>query len=105
MVAADVYGGEAYAGRGGWTWYTGSAGWLYRFAVEGLLGISRKGDLLRVQPVLPPEWNGFEADLTIDGRRYAIAVERLAGSGGYAVTVNGEAIADPGVGHPLAAAP
>ena len=105
VVAADVYGGEAYAGRGGWTWYTGSAGWLYRFAVEGLLGISRKGDLLRVQPVLPPQWNGFEADLTIDGRRYAIAVERLAGSGGYAVTVNGEAIADPGVGHPLAAAP
>ncbi|MBW8298588.1 MAG: protein ndvB [Hydrogenophaga sp.] len=104
VVAADIYGGEAYLGRGGWTWYTGSAGWLYRFAVEGLLGVARKGDRLLVQPVLPPEWNAFTADLTIDGKTLAIAVERLAGDAGYGVTVNGQKIADPEAGYVLAAA-
>ncbi|WP_170253470.1 GH36-type glycosyl hydrolase domain-containing protein [Ciceribacter naphthalenivorans] len=104
VVAADVYGGEAYLGRGGWTWYTGSAGWLYRFAVEGLLGITRTGDRLLVQPALPPEWNVYEAKLEIAGKTYAISVERLAGSEGYAVKVNGEKITDQEAGYPLAAA-
>ncbi|MHB0950743.1 MAG: GH36-type glycosyl hydrolase domain-containing protein [Allorhizobium sp.] len=104
VVAADIYGGEAYLGRGGWTWYTGSAGWLYRFAIESILGITRKGDRLFVQPALPPEWNTFEADLTIDGKSYAIAVERLTGADGYGVTINGDKIADTQTGYALAAA-
>ena len=103
VVAADIYGGEAYPGRGGWTWYTGSAGWLYRFAVEGLLGISRRGNRLLVQPALPPEWNGFEATLSIDGKIYAIAVERLADGAGYGVSVNGDRIVDPEAGYALEA--
>ncbi len=101
VVAADVYGGEAYLGRGGWTWYTGSAGWLYRFAVEGLLGISRKGNLLFVRPVLPPEWKTFEATVTIDETAYAIVVERK-GDAAYAVTINGKKVADPEKGFKLA---
>ncbi len=101
VVAADVYGGDAYPGRGGWTWYTGSAGWLYRFAVEGLLGISRKGSLLFVQPALPPEWNTFEAMVTIDGTTYEIAVER-SGDAAFAVTVNGKKVTDPAKGFKLA---
>ncbi|NGO65361.1 protein ndvB [Rhizobium daejeonense] len=101
VVAADVYGGDAYPGRGGWTWYTGSAGWLYRFAVEGLLGISRKGSLLFVQPALPPEWNTFEATVTIDGTTYEIAVER-SGDAAFAVTVNGKKVTDPAKGFKLA---
>ncbi|MGX5667132.1 GH36-type glycosyl hydrolase domain-containing protein [Rhizobium daejeonense] len=101
VVAADVYGGDAYPGRGGWTWYTGSAGWLYRFAVEGLLGISRKGSLLFVQPALPPEWNTFEATVTIDGATYEIAVER-SGDAAFAVTVNGKKVTDPAKGFKLA---
>ncbi len=101
VVAADVYGGEAYLGRGGWTWYTGSAGWLYRFAVEGLLGISRKGNLLFVRPVLPPEWKTFEATVTIDETAYAIVVERR-GDAAYAVTINGKKVADPEKGFKLA---
>ncbi len=101
VVAADVYGGEAYLGRGGWTWYTGSAGWLYRFAVEGLLGISREGNLLFVRPVLPPEWKTFEATVTIDETAYAIVVERR-GDAAYAVTINGKKVADPEKGFKLA---
>jgi cyclic beta-1,2-glucan synthetase len=101
VVAADVYGGDAYLGRGGWTWYTGSAGWLYRFAIEGLLGISRKGGVLFVKPALPPEWNDFEANLAIDGKTHAIKVERLATTAGYAVTVDGKAINDLDAGHAL----
>ncbi len=101
VVAADVYGGEAYLGRGGWTWYTGSAGWLYRFAVEGLLGISRKGNFLFVRPVLPPEWKTFEATVTIDETAYAIVVERR-GDAAYAVTINGKKVADPEKGFKLA---
>ncbi|MCM2396404.1 protein ndvB [Rhizobium sp. S95] len=100
VVAADVYGGDAYTGRGGWTWYTGSAGWLYRFAIEGLLGISRKGNLLFVQPALPPEWNSFEATVTIDGTAYEVAVER-SGDAAFAVTVNGKKVTDPAKGFKL----
>ncbi|SFB26911.1 cyclic beta-1,2-glucan synthetase [Rhizobium sp. NFR07] len=85
VVAADVYGAGDYQSRGGWTWYTGSAGWLYRAAVEGILGIKRNGDRLHVDPVLPTGWNGFEAELTIDGVAHAIKVE------GGTVTVDGKA--------------
>ncbi|MHA7971313.1 GH36-type glycosyl hydrolase domain-containing protein [Rhizobium sp. CAU 1783] len=101
VVAADVYGGDAYLGRGGWTWYTGSAGWLYRFAIESLLGISRKGGVLFVKPALPPQWNDFEANLAIDGKTHAIKVKRLSTAAGYAVTVDGKAIADLDAGHTL----
>jgi cyclic beta-1,2-glucan synthetase len=85
VVAADVYGHGDYAGRGGWSWYTGSAGWLYRAAVEGILGIKRQGDRLFVDPALPTGWAGFSAEITIDGVNHAIKVEN--GS----VTVDGKA--------------
>ncbi|HLP69585.1 MAG TPA: protein ndvB, partial [Rhizobium sp.] len=101
VVAADVYGDGAYLGRGGWTWYTGSAGWLYRFAVEGILGVTRRGDTLFVRPCLPPEWQGFEATLTIAGRVYGIAVKRSK-DGGYEVTVDGKRLADDAGGFTLA---
>ncbi|MBT9370572.1 glucoamylase family protein [Rhizobium sp. CSW-27] len=90
VVAADVYGVGDLTGRGGWTWYTGSAGWLYRAAVEGILGIRREGDRLFVRPVLPAEWGGFSAELTLDDRTYAIAVEMTDGEA--RVTVNGTAV-------------
>ncbi|TRL37051.1 GH36-type glycosyl hydrolase domain-containing protein [Rhizobium straminoryzae] len=91
VVAADVYGVGDLTGRGGWTWYTGSAGWLYRAAVEGILGIRREGDRLFIRPVLPTEWNGFSAELTLDDKTYAIAVEMANGEA--RVTVNGATVA------------
>jgi cellobiose phosphorylase len=60
VVAADVYGVPPHQGRGGWSWYTGSAGWMYRLIVESLLGLRIEGETLRVTPVLPPGWSGYE---------------------------------------------
>jgi cyclic beta-1,2-glucan synthetase len=76
VVAADIYGSDDKGGRGGWTWYTGSAGWLYRAAVEGILGIRKEGERLIVAPALPGEWNGFSAVLRIGKAIYRIRVER-----------------------------
>ncbi|MFW9078439.1 GH36-type glycosyl hydrolase domain-containing protein [Pseudomonas sp. P2757] len=59
VMAADVYGIAPHAGRGGWTWYTGSAGWMYRLAVESLLGLQRDGNTLRLEPLIPDDWPGF----------------------------------------------
>jgi cyclic beta-1,2-glucan synthetase len=74
--------------RGGWTWYTGSAGWLYRAAVEGILGIRRQGDKLMIQPVLPKDWDGFSATLTIEGKPHVISVTKNAENGEPVVSVN-----------------
>ena len=83
---------------------TGSAGWLYRFAVEGLLGLRRESDRLFVQPTLPPEWNRFEASVELDGKRYAIVAERKPGGETYDVRVNGDALGDLSAGYALPAA-
>ncbi|WEZ82037.1 glucoamylase family protein [Rhizobium sp. 32-5/1] len=88
VVAADIYGEGPLTGRGGWTWYTGSAAWLYRAAVEGILGITWEGDRLIVRPVMPQEWNGFKAELKIAGRVHEISVTRDAKSGEPIVSIN-----------------
>ena len=60
VVAADVYGVEPHVGRGGWTWYTGSSGWMYRVALESVLGVElQHGDTLVVRPCIPDDWPGF----------------------------------------------
>jgi len=59
VVSADVYAVEPHVGRGGWSWYTGSAGWMYRLIVESLLGLRLEAGRLRFVPVLPPDWEGF----------------------------------------------
>ncbi len=74
VVAADVYGAGPHVGRGGWTWYTGSAAWMYRAAVESLLGVHVEGDRLRLAPCVPAAWSGFDVDLHLGDTRYAIVV-------------------------------
>ena len=59
VVAADVYSDSLHSGRGGWTWYTGSAGWMYRLIVESMLGVIREKDTLRFEPCIPEEWESF----------------------------------------------
>jgi cyclic beta-1,2-glucan synthetase len=76
VVAADIYSVGALAGRGGWTWYTGSAGWLYRCAVEGILGLRKQGRKVSLKPALPKAWNGFAVTLKLSKSSYRIAVER-----------------------------
>ena len=63
VVAADVYGAPPHVGRGGWTWYTGSAGWMYRVAIESILGFTLEdGEAIRIDPRIPDGWPGFEMD-------------------------------------------
>jgi len=90
VIAGDVYGEGALKGRGGWSWYTGSAGWLYRVAIEGLLGIRVENGRLSVNPMLPSHWDGFKAELEIAGTRHALTVERPPSGKSCIVLVDGE---------------
>ncbi|MCJ8519885.1 cyclic beta-1,2-glucan synthetase [Pseudorhizobium tarimense] len=96
VVAADVYGAGSLTGRGGWTWYTGSAGWLYRTAVEGILGIRKEGNRLMLNPALPAEWAGFSAEIAIDSVHYAIEVTRNA-NGDPVASVDGHVVGPEGI--------
>ncbi|MDB5807564.1 MAG: glycosyl transferase [Betaproteobacteria bacterium] len=75
VVAADVYSVAPHIGRGGWTWYTGSAGWMYRAGVEGILGIRREGAMLIIDPCIPSGWPGFSATVKVEATSYEIRVE------------------------------
>jgi cyclic beta-1,2-glucan glucanotransferase len=75
VVAADVYSVAPHAGRGGWTWYTGAAGWMFRAGVEGILGIRREGNILIVDPCIPAAWPGFEATVNVASTCYEIRVD------------------------------
>jgi len=74
VVAADVYAVAPHVGRGGWSWYTGSAGWMYRLIVESLLGLRREGACLRIVPVLPTDWPSFKLDYRYRDTHYHITV-------------------------------
>lgn len=75
VVAADVYSSPEHHGRGGWTWYTGSASWMYRDMVESILGIRLEGGRLRIAPCIPSAWAGFEATYRYGKSELDIKVE------------------------------
>jgi cyclic beta-1,2-glucan synthetase len=81
VVAADIYSVSPHIGRGGWTWYTGAAGWMYRAGVEAILGIRREGRSLVIAPCIPATWPGFRASVTVGAGRYDIAVQNSSGGG------------------------
>jgi cellobiose phosphorylase len=90
VVAADVYAVPPHTGRGGWTWYTGSAAWMYRLIVESLLGLTLKADKLSFTPCLPAEWDGFAVRYRFRETIYRIRVrQRHAEEGAATVTLNG----------------
>ena len=90
VVAADVYALAPHTGRGGWTWYTGSAGWMYRLIVESLLGLRLEVDKLRVTPCLPADWRTFKVHYRYRETVYHIAVlQTLLGIGETRITVDG----------------
>ncbi|HYO85863.1 MAG TPA: glucoamylase family protein [Dermatophilaceae bacterium] len=78
VVAADVYSVAPHVGRGGWTWYTGSSGWMYRAGLEAVLGLRREGSWLVVAPCLPPEWTHAQVSYTVGQTSYDIAFEASA---------------------------
>ncbi|MEW5983088.1 MAG: glucoamylase family protein [Acidobacteriota bacterium] len=77
-VAADVYALSPHVGRGGWTWYTGSAAWMYRLIVESLLGLRLEGNRLRIAPCLPEDWTGFTVHYRFRETVYHIVVHQTA---------------------------
>ena len=90
VVAADVYALPPHTGRGGWTWYTGSAGWMYRLIVESLLGLRLEVDRLYFAPCLPADWKEFKLHYRYRETVYHIAVlQSRAADGGMTVTVDG----------------
>jgi cyclic beta-1,2-glucan synthetase len=82
IVAADVYSVSPHVGRGGWTWYTGSAGWMYRAGIESILGLRLQGAFLLLAPCIPKQWPRFEIVFHYASTRYEIAVENPYGVNG-----------------------
>jgi cellobiose phosphorylase len=94
VVAADVYAVAPHTGRGGWTWYTGSAGWMYRLIVESLLGLRRKGNTLRFTPCIPADWPAYTIDYRYGNAVYRISVTQMTDGSEDSVIVDG--IGQPG---------
>lgn len=76
VLAGDIYGVAPHVGRGGWTWYTGAAAWLYRAGVEALLGVSRRGEELEINPCLPPDWAECHVSVRRGDSLYQIDMRR-----------------------------
>ncbi len=74
VLAGDVYNHPAHRGRGGWSWYTGSAGWLYRAGVESILGLRRAGTTFAINPCIPAAWKAYEITWRVRDTRYDITV-------------------------------
>ncbi|MEO8575349.1 MAG: glucoamylase family protein [Gemmatimonadales bacterium] len=97
VVAADVYTAEGHLGRGGWTWYTGSASWLYRVGLEAILGFTKRGETLEIDPCIPSEWKQFSIEYKHGESTYSITVLNPSGAqkGVAAVTLDGAPVKGP----------
>jgi cyclic beta-1,2-glucan synthetase len=101
VVAADVYTAKGQLGRGGWTWYTGSASWMYRVGLEGILGLKKRGDTLFIEPRAPASWRRYTIEYRHGRSLYAIAVHNGDGVAGNAVQVTIDGQMSPGGGIQL----
>jgi len=75
VVDGDVYAHPEHSGRGGWSWYTGSAGWMYRAGLESILGLQRRGGTFAVTPSIPSQWPGFSLEWRFGSSLYRITVD------------------------------
>jgi cyclic beta-1,2-glucan synthetase len=103
VVAGDIYAEPPHVRRGGWTWYTGAAGWMYRAGLESMLGLTRRGDVLYVAPCIPPGWAGFLVRYRYGATDYEINVENPRGvaRGVAHIELDGEQLAFPEQGIAL----
>jgi cellobiose phosphorylase len=76
IMAADIYGGEQHRGRGGWTWYAGSAGWMYQLILESFIGLKREGNLLTFEPCIPEDWKSFKIKYNYLETTYHIRIQQ-----------------------------
>jgi cyclic beta-1,2-glucan synthetase len=103
VIAGDVYSGRPHVGRGGWTWYTGSAGWMYQAGIEGILGFRLRGATLVLGPCIPRAWPGFEIDFRYHSATYRIVVSNPLGvsCGVATLELDGTALPDGSAPIPL----
>jgi cyclic beta-1,2-glucan synthetase len=94
VVAADVYSADEHLGHGGWTWYTGSSGWMYRLGVEAILGLKKARGRLHIEPCIPKDWPGYRMTYRHGETVYEIEVENPDGvsQGVQTVTIDGEEV-------------
>jgi cyclic beta-1,2-glucan synthetase len=97
VIASDVYSRAPHAGRGGWTWYTGSAGWMYRLIVESLLGLTVESNLLRIAPCMPKDWKSFKIHYRYHDTPYEITVVQALAAEGQGVTVDDAPVSGPSI--------
>jgi cyclic beta-1,2-glucan synthetase len=104
VMPADVYAEPTHVGRGGWTWYTGSAGWMYGAGVESILGFRLRGAQLLLDPCVPRAWPGYELDFRYHSARYQIVVENPHGvsRGVASAELDGQRLEGEGAAIPLA---
>jgi len=104
VVAADVYAHPPHVGRGGWTWYTGAAGWMYRAGLEWIIGFRLRGTMLLLDPCVPRAWRDFEIVYRYHSARYEITVENPDGvtHGVRHVELDGTALPENRTQIPLA---
>lgn len=89
VMAADVYGAPPHSGRGGWTWYTGSAGWMFQLIIESFLGLKLEGNRLRIEPCVPEDWKSFTVFYRHKQTRYTIVVTQTTPGDGGNLEVDG----------------
>src|SRR5438094_863545 len=94
VIAADVYAVAPHIGRGGWTWYTGSAGWMYRFLTETLLGVHLEGNRLRITPRFPAGWTSYKVHYRHRQTVYHITINRLSADGTGELSLDGQTLAE-----------
>ena len=96
VIAADVYGIPPHTGRGGWTWYTGSAGWMYRLGLEAILGLRKEGESLSINPCIPSDWEAFSIVYRHGESLYRINVEnpQRVNRGVQQVIMDGQMVED-----------
>jgi len=99
VVAADVYSAAGQLGRGGWTWYTGSASWMYRVGLEAILGFRKRGNTLSLAPCVPPGWPEFTVEYRYGQSLYVIVVHspHAAGAGMQEVELDGTVLGKPAI--------
>jgi cellobiose phosphorylase len=89
VTAADIYGSEPHTGQGGWTWYTGSASWMYRLIIESVLGLQLKANTLTFIPCIPAEWDHFKIHYRFRETVYHLAFHQKKPGGEIRLTVDG----------------
>jgi cyclic beta-1,2-glucan synthetase len=99
VVPGDVSAVAPHAGRGGWNWYTGSAGWMYRVGLEAILGLKRHGESLQIAPCIPKDWPGYEIQYRFGETLYRISVHNPSGvnQGVKRTVLDGELLPGPGI--------